>query len=70
MNNTLLNGMLTLVADGCPGETPTVEGCDTFLDLEDGFEAARWYATEWFDSALGETPALTSDLYEFVEVEP
>ncbi|MCO4746422.1 MAG: dienelactone hydrolase family protein [Proteobacteria bacterium] len=70
VNDTFLDAMLELVADGCPGQAPTLDGCDTFSPLEPGFESVRWYGTAWFDHHLKDGPDLEGGLFEVADLEP
>jgi pimeloyl-ACP methyl ester carboxylesterase len=52
VNDTLLDSLELLAADGCPGYTPAAEGCEDFLDLETTQTIVRYYGTVFFDEAL------------------
>lgn len=70
VNDTLLNAMITLVADGCPEEVPTPEECtEDFMSLERGFEISRHYATAWFDLHLKGGPELLAGAFEDATLE-
>lgn len=52
VSDVMLEGLLLLAADGCPGYAPAVEGCQDFGDLDRAQEIVRHYSTVFFDQAL------------------
>lgn len=55
VNTAVLDQLLTLAVDGCPGYPPAVERpecADGFADLEVGKTAVRAYSTTFFDEVL------------------
>lgn len=63
VNTTLLGGMITLVGDGCPGETPSVDVCESFTPLDEGFDISRHYIAAWFDEHLNGGPSTEGGLF-------
>lgn len=69
INETFVDGLLGLATDGCPGATPQVASCDSFLDLETSSEIIRYYSTVFFDEALrGEGPGVSGQVYAEADV--
>ena len=51
-NQLWLDFYVSLARSGCPGETPTMDGCDAYLPLDPSAAIRDAYATETFDAAL------------------
>lgn len=71
VNHTFLDQLTQLATDGCPGWTPTVDGCTEFGDLETAQRIVRHYSAAFFDEALkGEGAGVEAGLFDGVEVVP
>lgn len=70
-NPFFILGMRSLATDGCPTATPTVDGCDTFLDLDTSGEILRHSITVFFDETLKRTgPGLDEAAFDVLKAIP
>ena len=65
VNTVLLDQLLLLASDGCPGGTPVPEACSAgFLPIATSDPIVRYYSTVFLDEALkGEGPGVTAGVY-------
>lgn len=69
VNEALLSQLIQLASDGCPGATPAVEGCSSYLPLTTSDPIVRHYATTFFDLQLrGQGPGVEAGLWAEAEV--
>lgn len=64
-NTVLIDQLFALATDGCPGFSPTVEGCDSFMPAADASPMIRHYVGAFFDHyLLGRGPGVTEGVFD------
>ncbi|MCB9680907.1 MAG: prolyl oligopeptidase family serine peptidase [Alphaproteobacteria bacterium] len=66
-NGLVIAGLRRLATDGCPGATPVIAGCETFVDPSVSDPLIRAASTTFFDATLrdgeGRLDGLASDVF-------